>query len=491
LCAHHHVADQTACTPDGLECTIDECRLGLCVHAAELPLPTDKEVAPLCGGHALLPVDNSPNDVIRAFAVFDDGNGPALFAGGTKLHKWDGVTWTQIDTPIAGTILALEVADLIDFGDSPALYVGGSLVEPLYGPQPLRRWDGTTWANLGPFNGPVHAMEAVGGELYVGGAFTTVDFKLGNGTPVNGFVVNHIAKIDFLNPPNWEALGTGTNDTVNALAWGLYSSPPFDRLGVGGEFTAASGLAASGFAYWDLNAPTGGWSAVNSLLPPEGGGLPVIHAMAAFAPNDTLRPFIVGGLFRVSEANSPTGFSSNVARWLSDNNEWFGMDSAGVTSDSNHAVRSIAPAVDQSGPAVFVGGEFGSFNGVVAAQIVRFSGATHSLGSCLNGSVEAMISFDDGTGEGLFLGGLFTNSDHEHYVARWRALRGDIDGDGIVTKRDFTFQNESAQGLLICLTGPEPWQSATGLCGCSDLSGDGQVDLRDVAELMNLLGTTN
>jgi hypothetical protein len=484
------MADQTACTPDDLDCTIDECRLGLCVHTAELPLPTAKDVEPLCGGHALLPVEGSPNDVIRAFAVFDDGGGPALFAGGTMLHKWDGVSWTLIDTPIAGTIRALEVADLIDFGDSPALYIGGALVEPLDGPQPLRRWDGETWTDLGPFNGPVHALKAIGGQLYAGGAFTTVDFTLGNGTPVNGFVVNHVAMIAFLDPPTWEALGAGTNDTVNALAWGLYSSPPFDRLGVGGAFTSAGGISASGFAHWNLNGFDGGWSTVDPLLPPEGGGSPVIHAMAAYAPDDYLRPFIVGGLFRLPDANSPTGFSTNIARLLGNDNDWFGLDGASVTSDGNHAVRSIAPAVDQSGPAVFVGGEFGSFNDVVTPQIVRFSGATHSLGSCLNGSVEAMISFDDGKGDALYIGGLFTNSDQEHYVARWRALSGDLDGDGIVTAADFTVQNESAQGMSICLTGPEPWQNATGLCGCSDLDGNGRVDMRDVAWLMNLLGTT-
>lgn len=489
-CAQNHMADQTACTPDDLDCTIDECRLGLCVHAAELPLPTDKDVEPLCGGHALLPVEDSPNDVIRAFAVFDDGSGPALFAGGTMLHKWDGVNWTQIDTPIAGTIRALEVADLIDFGDTPALFIGGTLVEPLDGPQPLRRWDGKTWTDLGPFNGPVHALKAIGGQLYAGGAFTTVDFTLGNGTPVNGFIVNHVAKIAFLDPPTWEALGAGTNDTVNALAWGLYSSPPFDRLGVGGAFTTAGGLPATGFAYWDLSAPAGGWSAVDALLPPAGGGSPVIHAMAAYAPDDYLRPFIVGGLFRLPDANSPTGFSTNIARLLGNENDWFGLGGAGVTSDGNHAVRSFAHAVDQSGPATFVGGEFGSFNDVVAAQIARFSSATHSLGTCMNGSVKAMVSFDDGSGEALYVGGLFTNSAGEHFVARWRALSGDLDGDGIVSAADFVVNGESALGMLPCLAGPEPWNSVSGLCGCADLTGDGLVSLRDVAALMNLLGVT-
>ena len=380
-----------------------------------------------------------------------------------------------------------------DLGDQPALYIGGTLVEPLDGPQPLRRWDGETWMNLGPFNGPVHALEAAGGVLYVGGAFTTVDFTLGNGTPMNGFVVNHVARIRSLDPPIWEALGIGTDGIVHALSWGLYSSSPFDRLGVGGAFTMAGGLPASGFAYWDLNAPNGGWTAVDPLLPPGGGGTPVVYTIASYALDDYLRPFNVGGLFRVPDAASPTGFSDNVARLLGINDDWYGssVPGAGVTSASEHAVRSIAPAVDQSGEAIFVGGEFESFNDVTSPQIVRISGDTHSLGSCLNGAVEAMISFDDGNGEALYVGGLFTNSDLEHFVARWRAPPGDLEGDGIVTPTDFTVEDESSRGLLWCLAGPEPWHNVAGLCGCSDLNRDGVVDLRDLAGLMNLLGTTN
>jgi hypothetical protein len=67
----------------------------------------------------------------------------------------------------------------------------------------------------------------------------------------------------------------------------------------------------------------------------------------------------------------------------------------------------------------------------------------------------------------------------------------DPDGNGIVTGQDFTVQNEAAQGLLICLMGPEPWESAIGLCGCSDLDSNGLVDMRDVAAMMDLLGTTD
>ena len=55
--------------------------------------------------------------------------------------------------------------------------------------------------------------------------------------------------------------------------------------------------------------------------------------------------------------------------------------------------------MDESGHATFIGGGFGTFNGLVAPQIARYDGFTYSVGSCLNGAVEAMMSFDDGRGE--------------------------------------------------------------------------------------------
>lgn len=482
-CAANHVANQTPCTPDQLDCTVDECRNGICVHASELPISNKGDA--LCGGLSISPVGNPPNDIIRAFAVFDDGNGAALYAGGTMLHKWDGATWTQIPTPIADTILAMQVADLPDFGDGPALYIGGRLASPLNGPQPLRRWDGTTWTDLGPFNGPVHAMAELG-TLYVGGAFTTVDFTLPNGTPMNGFVVNHVAKISFLDPPIWEALGSGTDDVVYALAHGLYSSSPFDLLGVGGAFTAAGGQSATGFAMWDFKASgDSGWSVAAPLLPPTGGTLPEVHTIAAFSFNDFLSPFHIGGLFRAPASGSPTGFSTNIARLLGIGEDWFELGQQGVTSASLDAVRSIVPHVDVAGPATFIGGSFGSFDNFVTPQLVRWGGLPYSLGSCLNGSVEAMISFDDGSGPALYIGGQFTDSNASHYVARWKGVLGDINSDGVVSGADYTTGTDEISAMNACHLGPDV--PAPSDCSCSDLNADSRVDMRDVAELVNLI----
>jgi hypothetical protein len=91
---------------------------------------------------------------IHALAVFDDGSGPVLYAGGgicsqagNRLASWNGTSWTPVDSEMDGTILSLAV---FDDGTGPALYAGGNftIVEGV----PARRiakWDGSHWSALG------------------------------------------------------------------------------------------------------------------------------------------------------------------------------------------------------------------------------------------------------------------------------------------------------------------------------------------------------
>jgi hypothetical protein len=73
--------------------------------------------------------------------VFDDGTGPALYAGGqfstaagtqvNNIAKWDGSNWSRLDTGTNGTVLCMCV---FDDGTGPALYVGGDFTA--VGPEP-------------------------------------------------------------------------------------------------------------------------------------------------------------------------------------------------------------------------------------------------------------------------------------------------------------------------------------------------------------------
>ncbi len=144
---------------------------------------------------------------ISALAVFDDGSGDALFAGGTfstldgltvnGIAKWNGSTWSALSGP-SGTgvehyVYALAV---FDDGNGDALYVGGQFATAGgVAVDNIAKWNGTAWS---PLTGPsgtgvltyVSALAVYGAgsgdSLYVGGAFTTA----------GGVTANNIARWD-------------------------------------------------------------------------------------------------------------------------------------------------------------------------------------------------------------------------------------------------------------------------------------------------------
>ena len=135
-----------------------------------------------------------------ATVVFDDGTGPALYAGGnfqeagsapaSLVAKWSGYKWQPVGTglgPAAGNykyVTTLAVHD--DDGPGPhppALYASGNFTEP--GPG-IAKWDGSSWSTIG--RGLVGAGLALGASasqgspsLFVGGQFTAMDGQVAPG----------------------------------------------------------------------------------------------------------------------------------------------------------------------------------------------------------------------------------------------------------------------------------------------------------------------
>ncbi len=99
---------------------------------------------------------------ILALAVFDDGSGPALFAGGTftsaggaaasRIAKWNGTTWSALGGGVTGGFVAASVQALAVFDDSSgaALYAGGHFgFAGGMAADHIAKWDGTSWTTLG------------------------------------------------------------------------------------------------------------------------------------------------------------------------------------------------------------------------------------------------------------------------------------------------------------------------------------------------------
>jgi hypothetical protein len=221
---------------------------------------------------------------IEALAVFDDGNGPALYAGGqfstagglpvNHIAKWNGGAWSQVGSLGAGGIYALAV---FDDGNGPALYAGGALAvnSTSYN---IARWDGSTWSDVdGGINAPVYDMAVYQGpspRLYAGGFFGSA----------GGIPAYDVAGWDGF---NWYALGPGT------------STYPELATASNGDLLAAPGALPGGAAISRWNGST--WSSFPSVPNSTPDTILVM-------PNDDV---IAGGTF--TQAGGVV--VNNIARW--------------------------------------------------------------------------------------------------------------------------------------------------------------------------------
>jgi len=347
------------------------------------------------------------SDDPTALAVFDDGNGPALYAAGSfdnasdvpvaGIARWDGDSWTSLVSTsgfgIDGIALALAV---YDDGAGDALYVGGDFASaggvPVHN---LARWDGSTWS---PVAGIV--TDGVDGEIY---ALTTFDdgtrFVLvagGSFQAAGGVAANNVAR---WSADGWSPLagpgGNGTNDYVEALAVHDDGSGP--GLYAGGRFTTAGDLLVNNVARWDSD----GWSAL--------GGAPVgvsgrVCTLASYAGGGKTGLYVGGGFQQAGGLDA-----SNIAVWR--HGAWSPVD-GGV---SGALVHAMAVFNDGSGKALYVGGRFDAAGSVAADGIARWDGTTWTsppgFNVLDNGSVEATVFtlqvYDDGEAARLYAGGRF------------------------------------------------------------------------------------
>lgn len=183
---------------------------------------------------------------IVEFAVFDDGTGPSLYAGGysiaaggvsiNRISRWDGTYWWPLGIGMDRYVHAIHV---FDDGSGPALYAGGRFTTAGgVSANHIAKWDGTQWSALGSgIDYYVYALEVFddgsGPALYAGGYFTHA----------GGVSAEGIAKWD---GQAWSPLGngipTGTSNWVNDLA--VYDDGTGPALYAGGRFVWAGSAFA-------------------------------------------------------------------------------------------------------------------------------------------------------------------------------------------------------------------------------------------------------
>ena len=179
---------------------------------------------------------------------FDDGSGPALFAGGhftmagdvptAHVAKWDGAAWSSPGDPIATHVFDLAV---FDDGTGPALFGAMRCTGPRLESCDLLKWDGRNWSAVGlRTNNFVQALavfdNGTGPRLYLGGGFRQV----------NGMATFPLIEWDGV---LWRSVGFIVGNSIQALT--VYDDGFGPALFAGGDFFAIDYAFSHGVARWD------------------------------------------------------------------------------------------------------------------------------------------------------------------------------------------------------------------------------------------------
>jgi trimeric autotransporter adhesin len=252
------------------------------------------------------------NDV---YALAVSGNtlyagGNFTWAGATRANgiaRWNGTVWSALGSGMSGAgidgngpyVLALAVSDT-------NLYAGGDFT--MAGGVPatnIARWNGSSWSALGTgisgvganTYGPYVSALAVGTNLYAGGNFTRA----------GGVSATNIAQ---WNGSSWSSLGTGTSGANGNVNGPFVSSLAMlsNNLYVGGNFAKAGGTSAANIARWSGSS----WSALGSGISGSGDGYgPYVSALAVSGTN-----LYVGGDFSTAGSVSASGIAQwNGSSW--------------------------------------------------------------------------------------------------------------------------------------------------------------------------------
>ena len=414
---------------------------------------------------------------VTALAV----SGTTLYAGGTFDHagtvaaanvaSWNTGTsaWSALGSGVAagfeGGVFALAL-------NGGSLIVGGDFTKA--GPVAVNSiavWSGSAWSALDGAKsgvtigagtgqeGQVLALLVSGTTLYVGGNF---DHLQPGGVATQGGLASFS-----LSTPAWTVLPMeAATATVNSFAGGaspgIYAGGAFDT---GGPLT--SGLFVDNIGL--LNGST--WTALGQGVTygenARGFGIALAHGAAGE---------YVGGWFNQTGSVQTNGISLwNGTTWQS-----LGSGLAGGVSPTGPTVTAIAVNNSQ----VFIGGDFGSVNGVTASNIAVYSGGTwHAVGGGTDAAVDSLAI----NGGYLYAGGGFTKAGGTSTgapVARWKlgtaftskagwSALGPLFGGGDVTSIAFDGQLVFLGGDIFDCVVNSPCDNgtSTGTTPCETASG--------------------
>jgi trimeric autotransporter adhesin len=232
------------------------------------------------------------NDRVLALEVFDDGNGPLLYAAGSftsisgqtirHIAKWNGSNWVPLgNSPggdIGGPFASMRALEVFDDGSGPALYAAGQAftIPGVPGEHRVAKWDGTEWTPLaqGIDNSIVSAMktfdDGTGEALFVAGSYLQQPDRPGR--MLSKWTGN-----------DWVSLPDEPNNTVFALS--VFDPGDGPRLYASGGLSAVGAQPTSFLAGWngsDWQTFSGANDIVWTTLGFDDGSGPALYAGGNF-----------------------------------------------------------------------------------------------------------------------------------------------------------------------------------------------------------------
>jgi hypothetical protein len=384
---------------------------------------------------------------VTVLAVYDDGSGTALYAGGyfgsvngrpmSRIAKWDGSAWWPVGLGVdgLGPIFAMAV---FDEGKGPSLYVGGQISRAGgISAQSLARWDGTSWSPVGSVAAGfgaqfgVRALATYGsvsdggrGALFAGG-FSTLTFT--NNVPSYGCAA-------------WDGsrwIRAGFNWSTGFTFSGVYT---FHRSGTdndailfsGGNFRVPSS-PESGLLYGIGRWNGASWDALGSGISNGAGQSGSVYGITTHRTADT-NWLLVGGRFGAAGGLG----AANIGVWDLASSQWLGGG-----NPSGPVLAAIADRNASEG-GIIVGGAFMTVGTIPVSRIARWDGASWSaMGAGFDGRVKALHNAESAGSAVVYAGGMFTKSGSQavNGIAKWdgqawASLGSGVDGTVLAIESD-------------------------------------------------------
>jgi hypothetical protein len=267
---------------------------------------------------------------------------------------------------------------------------------------------GVPGANSGLVASFVHHDFGDGPGLYVGGSFTAI----------GGANAARIARLD---GSGWSTLGSGLSN-AECYALGSFQGSVY----AAGYFDLAGGVQGTAkLARWDGRS----WNSIGAQLELFSNQL---WGLTTWNDGSGDSLYIAGNFQNIGGTTA-----SFIARY--DGSAFHSLGTTPIAGNVPLIVFTSHVHNDGSGEALYIGGRFTSVDGVNASRIARWNGTSWSaVGAGVTGagvapSINTMVTFDDGSGPALYVGGqAFTTAGGvpANRVAKWDGTQWSAVGDG-------------------------------------------------------------